>query len=211
MKSSPAVTAQQPRRGRDEAFVAALEERARDEDRAALAVLRRGLGRQPGEVAEMLPYVVRFLPVASGRREAAAYFLVASLFGLHPQNWRPADDQRRRSNLGASFARLAPHDAANRPAVERRFVALLNSHGDDLPAHLRHAVSLLKAAEIAIDYTALLRDVRGWDREDRVVQREWARAFWGDHASAQESGATTTPTAETETTDSTLSGESRVS
>jgi hypothetical protein len=63
--------------------------------------------------------------------------------------------------------------------VKRRFVALLNAHPEELDRHLRHAVSLLSANEIRIDWAQLLRDVQQWDDEDRQVQLAWARAFWG--------------------------------
>ena len=68
---------------------------------------------------------------------------------------------------------------ARRELAEKRFVALLNCHQEDLPDHLRHAVSLLRSKEIPIDWARLLRDLRWWHREDKRVQRDWARAFWG--------------------------------
>jgi CRISPR system Cascade subunit CasB len=63
--------------------------------------------------------------------------------------------------------------------VERRFVALLNCHQDDLDHHLRQAVSLLKSKDAPVDWAELLKDIQRWDNDDRLVQRRWARAFWG--------------------------------
>ena len=63
-------------------------------------------------------------------------------------------------------------------SLEKRFVALLNCHGDDLPNHLRQAVSLLKAKDVAVNWHQLLRDVLYWDHEARFVQQQWAREFW---------------------------------
>src|SRR5690606_41232863 len=63
----------------------------------------------------------------------------------------------------------------------------LSCHLDDLPAHLRSAVGLLKAHEIPIDWAQLLSDILGWHWDTRAVQREWARAFWGQ--SAAQAGA----------------------
>ena len=57
-------------------------------------------------------------------------------------------------------------------------MALLNAHPDELGRHLRHAVSLLKAHEVPIDWAQLLRDVQEWTYEGRPVQLDWARAFW---------------------------------
>jgi len=165
-------------------FIASLEALADRQDRGALAALRRGLGKKPGEVADVYPYVLPWLPSTASPREEDAYFLVAGLFALHPHSWHPRDDEGR-SNLGASFARLMASDGS--PSIEKRFVALLNCHLDDLPAHLRSAVGLLKAHEIPIDWAQLLSDILSWHWDTRAVQREWARAFWGQ--SAAQAGA----------------------
>ena len=158
-------------------FAAYLKSLIDDERRDALAALRRALGRRPGEVFDPCPYVDPWLGSEPTRRDEDAHYLVAALFGLHQGAWQPEGDQRDPTNLGASFARLRAE--VESASVERRFVALLNCHRDDLPDHLRHAISLLKSKEIPIDWAQLLHDVRGWDRVGRDVQREWARAFWG--------------------------------
>ncbi len=153
-----------------------LYDLAADEDRAALAALRRGLGKPPGVVAEMARHVVPFLP-ANPAADADSY-LVAALFGLHPNPWH-GPDQPWLANLGASLRRLAPHrDDPGAAGVERRFVALLNADRADLPVHLRHAVGLLRAHDEAVDWARLLSHVRHWEAPDRWVQREWARSFW---------------------------------
>lgn len=157
---------------RERRFAAYLKGLADAENRAALAALRRGLGKTPGESADLFPYVVRWLPDDPWRE--SAFFLIASLFGLHPKSLPVDEHQRRATNLGASF-RFVAADVAG---TERRFVALLNAHRDDLPEHLRHAVALLKAHDRPIDWSQLLRDVQDWNVPSRSVQRAWARDFW---------------------------------
>ena len=49
-------------KSREERFVEYLEELERNEDRAALAALRRSLGKSPGEAAEAHRYVLPFNP-----------------------------------------------------------------------------------------------------------------------------------------------------
>ena len=142
-------------------------------DRATLAKLRRGLGKQVGEpgAAERDGWVLQCLPTEVSRTQLNDLCLIASLFGLHPQS-------DGRGTLGAAFRQLwKENDEADGP--ERRFVALLNSDPADLPTRLRHAVSLLKGNEIAIDWARLLTDLRKWNRPERFVQRRWARDFWG--------------------------------
>src|SRR5690242_10106207 len=59
----------------------------------ALAALRRGLGKSPGTVAEMYPYVVQYLPQQASRRVEDAYFLIASLFAWHQVDWTAGEER----------------------------------------------------------------------------------------------------------------------
>jgi CRISPR system Cascade subunit CasB len=146
-------------------FIKHLEKLRDQEDRRALALLRRGLGREPGTVPEMYSFVVPWVPENRYAEDAA--FLVAPLFALHPQSGG-------QKTLGASFAHIP--DASE--SIEQRFTTLLNCHRDDLADHLRQAVSLLRSKEIPVNWRQLLQDVLGWDHESRFVQRAWAREFW---------------------------------
>jgi CRISPR system Cascade subunit CasB len=157
---------------------------------AALAALRRGLGKRPGEAAAMFPYVVPFVPDLSRRPED--YFLVASLFASHQLFWPHPADPHELTNLGASFHWL--RSKVDSGSIEKRFVALLDAPREDLPEHLRHAVSLLKAHDVPLDWLQLLLDVHGWDWESRSVQYAWARAYWRVDLSQSQSQQTAQPT-----------------
>ena len=152
---------------RMEAFVARLKKLDSNGDRGALAHLRRGLGRAPGEAVEMLPLVAPFLPKES--YDDWIYFTVAALFASHPCQSGLA--------MGRAYARLIT--ATDSDSVERRFMQLLDSDAEDLPGKLRHAVSLLKAHDIPLDYSQLLYDLLHWTHENRFIQRIWAMDFWG--------------------------------
>jgi len=173
----------------EKAFVDYLQGLVAQENRAALAALRRGLGKRPGAAPEMFPYVVPWLPAEVSAWDEEAFYLVGAAFAAHQIAWPAEGTPAGPTNLGASFARLAKQMES--ASVERRFVAMLNCRREDLPAHLRHAVSLLRAREVPIDWARLLRDIRRWQRPDRGVQREWAAAFWAADPAA------TPPTAPT--------------
>ena len=170
-----ATVTTQPRR-RDERFIEALVELYEQEDRAAFAALRRGLGKPLGEAMEMYPYVAPFTQGLT-RKQEDAYYLIAALFGLYPSESWTSSEGRLRTNLGASLRWFATDSRGE--SIERRFVALLNAHTDDLSEHLRQTISLLKSQNIPVDWRQLLRDVINWDYEDRFVQRNWSKAFWG--------------------------------
>lgn len=153
-------------------FIKHLEALVKDEERGALAALRRGLGQEPGMVASMFPHVVRFLgDVRAGSWNEKAYFLVGALFAMHPV---PRLDD---VSLGAALGAISQQ--TERGSIEKRFMALLDAHPDDLGEHLCQAISLLRANDNArLDWEMLLEHVEHWTHEDRWVQRRWARDFW---------------------------------
>jgi CRISPR type I-E-associated protein CasB/Cse2 len=141
--------------------------------RGILAHLRRGLGKPPGHAPEMFPYVVPFLSRSIEPAEEDAYYLVASLFAHYP------DHRDKIESMGDTFKRIAGKSSDSK-GPEQRFVSMLNAHKDDLPKHLRHAVSLAKSYDAGVNYEKLLFDIIHWERESRDIQKKWARHFWSD-------------------------------
>ena len=158
------------------AFMQYLRSLVAREDRGALAALRRGLGQPPGAAAEMHPHVARFVPDGGWTWRSQCLYIVAALFGLHPA-------AGGKGNFGDTFRLVA--DRAGGDSVEKRFVAVLKCHRDDLFDHLRHAVSLAKSKDAAINYEQLIKDIRFWHTVDGNVQRNWSRRFWGRPASQE--------------------------
>ncbi|GIV76693.1 MAG: hypothetical protein KatS3mg050_1087 [Litorilinea sp.] len=134
-------------------FITYLESLRDQEDRGALAALRRGLGA-PGTAHSMFPYVVPWLPEGASRQQEDAYFLVAALFAYHP-------DPGGTGNMGDHFARARTPDGDD-TAIERRFTALLAAHREDLPVFLRQAVGFLRSKEVPVNWHTLFRDIRYW-------------------------------------------------
>lgn len=149
-----------------------------DGDRAALAALRRGLGRQPGTVPEMYRFVAPYTGANERRDREDAMFIVGSLFGLYP---------RHSASAGSPLKALRSLDI-DRASIEKRVLALLNAGQEEIPTHLRHVAHLLASSDRqpAINYEALLRQLRSWDSPDRWVQRIWARDWWADYRPADD-------------------------
>jgi CRISPR system Cascade subunit CasB len=154
-----------------EQFITYLKSLTEKQERGALAALRRGLGQPPGTTAEMYRYVVPRLPANVYKQQEAAYYIVASLFALHP---KPRDD----GNVGSHMAETLRGNPNGKEALERRFTALLSANSEDLPNYLRQAVSFLKSKEVAINWLQLLKDLQGWNSDSRYVQQNWANDFW---------------------------------
>ena len=165
-------------------FIAHLEKLVTEQDLGALANLRRGLGKLAGSAREMDRYVLCYVPTAANEAQENAYYLVATLFAYWYQG-KDLVNQNPPQNIGSSLRALVNGATAGKDnrdevekRVEKRLVALLNSHQDDLATHLQHTISLLQSKDIPVNWSQLLHDVQNWHREDREIQRGWARGFW---------------------------------
>ena len=157
-------------------FVRTLEAYLDTQDLGALAAIRRGLGKGPGEESAPYRFIGPYLADRTTEEEEKWYYAVAALFAWHQISLPDEPEDQRLRNLGASFRQLADHVDAS--GTERRFIALLNCPASDLAAHLRHAIGLLKSRQVPVDWTLLLNDALHWSDERRFVQRRWARSYW---------------------------------
>ncbi len=154
---------------RQKTFIGYLLNLAREgqEDRGALADLRSGLGKEPGQMARVHKHVVPYLP--EQRYNDRWYYVTATLFGSFPKH-------RNGRSLGTAFQTQRDKSSS----MEARFVALLNAHPDDLDDHLRHIVRLLESAKPPqpLDWFRLFDDLLQWDHPEGYVQLKWARDFY---------------------------------
>lgn len=166
---------------REEPFIRYLAGLAERDDRAALAALRRGLGRTPGMAPELYPHVARFFGQPNRVREDAM-FVVAALFGMLPKH---------RTGAGSPLKVLRQLDLDS-DSTERRVLALLNADTESLPIHLRHCFALIKShgPDRSLDYQQLLWDITRWNSPERWVQRNWARDWWAGAIPREPGGAT---------------------
>jgi len=158
-----------------------LEERAAA-DTAVLAVLRRSLAYEPGLYPPAFPYVE---PLTHGQGEwrRRATYLAAACWA---KGQRAQQDEPKVSGIDlASALRKLLEKPKQGQAIEslsksltKRFTALLDSDPDELPWRLRQITFELSAADIAIAWPSLLKDLWYWNRSDRFVQVNWARQFW---------------------------------
>lgn len=158
------------------AFIGHLHQLATN-NRAAMAELRRSLSFEPGAHPKAFPYVEPFVAaeaheLSAGRR---ARYLVAGLFALH------SEDQD--VTVAQAFGRLWLKQEKS-PAIEQRFIGLLECDHETLPQHLRQCIQLLKAHDLAVNYQKLLIDLEIWlnphidpQWRDRIRQR-WACDFY---------------------------------
>jgi len=158
------------------------EERPARED---LAALRRGLGREAGEVPQMWPFYQTLNEQGRLTWELSAEHLALTLFAVHQ---RGKDRPVHRADIGLGTAMLALRRSGkySPEAIDRRFSAAATATSlTELTGHLRGLITQLRAAgrdggEHALDYTRLTADLRDWQRPERAaaVRRRWGSQYF---------------------------------
>lgn len=176
------IAAEPPAENRFIGYLKGLEKR---QDRAALAHLRRGLGKPPKTAMEMFPYLGQFLSHETKANYENTVFIVAALFAYYP------DAKHTSGNLGASLRELS--DKNDSKSIEKRFVALLNAEAEDLPYYLRQIIGLLKSNDIGVNWERLFKDVQNWNSDRRFVHQKWAEQFWGNYTGKNQDNQNSKP------------------
>jgi CRISPR system Cascade subunit CasB len=152
---------------------------------AALARLRRAVGKEPGEIVDALEYT--FSPVllrghpeddpGPSPAERAAHVAI-TLFALHQQS-RGERMHHRGRGLGTALRRLHSGSSPMPEPITRRFRMLgtADSFGE-LSHHLRGVVQLLRAQSSPLDYGLLAHQLLVWQDDPSKVRMTWGRQFY---------------------------------
>jgi CRISPR system Cascade subunit CasB len=65
---------------------------------------------------------------------------------------------------------------AGAEALDKRFVALLDTNREDISVPLRGFIQRLATKDVPVDFRQLLRDLLHWNGE--YTRRQWARDYW---------------------------------
>lgn len=158
---------------------------------AALARLRRGVGKQPGEVLELLEYTVpeQLWPGPDDQPgpEEHAVHVAMTLFAVHQQS-RGERMHRRGRGLGSALRSLHSGGDKLPDPLKHRFRMLGTADSfPELTHHLRGVVQLLRVGGQPLDYGLLTDQLVTWQRRGRSsVQLVWGRQFHRTRRTASE-------------------------
>ena len=158
--------------------------------RAALALLRHGVGRKPGDDPALWNILFEDLPeetlsrTGEATREEWAIHTALTLFALHQQGRDPMREPMNTENrsLGRAAAMLvAGQGEDSRERIARRFnQAATSSDIEELAHYLREMILLLRREGIGLDYPMLAADLYQYQSFDLAprVRLRWGQDFY---------------------------------
>lgn len=159
--------------------------------RAMLAKLRRGVGKQPGELPELFEIFLSNMPEELyGKGDDPSYsewaiYTALTLFALHQQGKEHSmsvggkiENKNTGNSLGAAVGYLVKQDRDREPAIKRRFDSVATANVfTEFAHHARGLIQLLRAGDIALDYPRFAEDLF-WFQFDEMRNR--VRLRWGE-------------------------------
>lgn len=157
--------------------------------KAMLAQLRRGVGKQPGELPELWGVFLREMPeemmskTAYPSRAEWAVYTALTLFALHQQGHSEPMNETGAENRFGCAARKLVHDNSDDEEERIRFKLSLVAGSDDmieLSYRLKSIVQLLSRENIGLDYVDLAKDVFTFqfDEYSDSVRLKWGQDFY---------------------------------
>ncbi len=161
--------------------------------RAMLAKLRRGIGKQPGDLPELFEILLADMPdelYGKGGKPSYsewAIYTALTLFALHQQgkdypmsNAGKVDEDKIVGNsLGTAVGYLVKQDREREISIKKRFDAAATANNfQEFAHHARGIIQLLRAADIALDYPRFAEDLFLYQFGE---QRSNIRLRWGEH------------------------------
>lgn len=156
--------------------------------RAALAKMRRGIGKAPGSMPEIWEYTLSDLPESLLSRDGKpsqgewAVHIALTLFAMHQQGLNTVNECMHRPTfgLGKSVAALV-HSEDDLSRIKRRFDRAATADTmEEFSNHLRNLIQLMRAEKQPLDYAALAKDLFFYQSsalQDRVRLR-WGEDFY---------------------------------
>ena len=195
----PAQTVQEQVKNQVRQKIKQLQDLPEHPRKAALANLRRGVGRVPGDLPELwgsfllgMPQELQSTGGEPTRAEWSIY-LALTLYAMHQQgNELPEKSMNKEGvKFGSAVHRLVdPEDQPEKNGVFRRFNALATASSiQEVSQHLRGMIQLLRANDIPLDYPQLAADLYNLQFPDSSarVRLRWGQEYYSCAASEKES------------------------
>ncbi len=163
--------------------------RAESEARAALANLRRGVGRRPGELPQLYGELLQDMPkemYSAGSKPSYAewaVYMALTLYAMHQQGKDVKTDNMNRENvsLGNAASELVTDMDDTERIWKRLYVVASSDDMQEMSYHIRSLVKLLRDKDIPLDYPQLAKDLYLYQLSDESAEQirlKWGQDFY---------------------------------
>lgn len=164
-------------------FMERLERYVQQDDRGALADLRRGFSRISENRA--WPYISGWCSNLADDKDRNIWLIVGAGFAAHGRT------ARQFGNMGKTLRMIAKGDDPNRvhealKSFEGRFRRLLTcTTTQELCCHLPGIIRAAKQKEVSVDFEKLFWDLLLWENPEKKIKLKWAEAYWASDTPAE--------------------------
>ena len=145
-----------------------------------LANLRRGIGKEPGELPELWGMIFERMPdeIIDAGAEWAVYTAL-TLYALHQQG-KAENVHADGISFGTAAKELVQNEDDRDRILKRLNLVATAPSPKDLAYHLRGIIQLLKGTEARLDYARLAKELYlfRYPEEANRIRLSWARDFY---------------------------------
>lgn len=164
----------------------------RNEGKAVLAELRKGIGKEPGELPGLFGEVLKDMPESFMSRDGTptkeewACYTALTLFALHQRGrdggngFAHTDDKASLGQAMRKHSALAADLNSEERMLKRLEAAVSSTDIRGLSYHLRSIINLISGNNISLNYAKLAEDIYEWqfpDEKNKVGLR-WGQDFF---------------------------------
>lgn len=156
--------------------------------KAQLAELRRGVGKEPGDLPALwgvfLDEIPQELVNVSGKASHAEWsiYTALTLFALHQQGHDPKTDPMHEAGktFGSAVAELVTSEDEEQRILRRFNMIATSTERTETVHHLRGIIQLLSVAAIPLDYGALAEDLYWYQfpESQTKTRLRWGQDFY---------------------------------
>jgi CRISPR system Cascade subunit CasB len=145
-----------------------------------LAALRRGVGREAGDVPAMWRFYTELTQDGRKTMRLRAEHVALTLFAVHQQS-KSRPMHRAGVGVGTAIVALRRDPRTSEEAVDRRFAAAATATSfTEVSAHLRGLITQIRRLDQGLDYTRLVKNLIAWQDPVRVpdIRRRWGAQYF---------------------------------
>ena len=162
------------------------------EGKANMALLRKGLGKIPGEIPQLFGAILEDMPeeflsdTGIATKEEWACYIALTMFAWHQQGHNETSDKMHTTDpvsMGTALRRLSyvnTDENSEERMLKRLQIILTSNDVLEFSYQIRNVIKLLSTNGIALNYALLAQDIYLWQFQNsrNQISLKWGQDFY---------------------------------